>query len=132
MCWEVQIVVNLQKDTPENRASLDVIKTDQFEIVGDFPKFELWKNGCACDLIQDARGKIIGLSPTVDHFLAQSVVKSVDVFWFWLEEEPEAPPLEKIEFSDFCRRSDTADLKQDTVYRVYKTWSANNRMHGTR
>jgi hypothetical protein len=27
------------------------------EVVGEFPKFELRKNGCACDLMQDARGK---------------------------------------------------------------------------
>jgi hypothetical protein len=39
MCWEVGIVVNLQKDTPENRAALTFPEPTDFEVVGKFPKF---------------------------------------------------------------------------------------------
>ena len=131
MCWQVGIVVNLQKDTPESRASLSVPDQSGFDVVGEFPKFELWKNGCACDLVQDARGKIDGLVPTVERFLGQPVVKSVDVLWFWLSEQPKAPPTDKIEFAEFSRRADAADLKQDTVFRVFKRWKANRTMEGT-
>lgn len=91
MCWEVGIVVNLQKDTPENRAALTFPQPTDFEVVGKFPKFELSKNGCACDLIKDARGKIIGLVSTVEHFLGQPKVKSVDVLWFWLQRSRKLP-----------------------------------------
>lgn len=125
MCWEVGIVINLQKDTPENRAALSVPRPTDFEVVGEFPKFELWKNGCACDLMKDARGKITGLVSTVEHFLGQPKVKSVDVLWFWLSEEPKAPPTQKMEFGEFSRKAENAELKQDTVFRVFKRWEAN-------
>jgi len=125
MCWEVRIVVNLQKDTPENRATLTVPRPTDFKVVGEFPRFCLWKNGCACGLLKDASGKITGLVSTVEHFLGQPKVKSVDVLWFWLSEEKKAPPMEKIEFGEFSRRADAAELSQDTIFRVFKKWKAN-------
>ena len=126
MCWEISIVVNLQKDTPKSRASLnvDVVKNDNFVIFGDFPKFKLLWGPCACDLVKDTRGKIIGLVPTIEHFLSQSVVKSVDAFWYWISEKPKTPPMEKLEMSEFCRLYDSAELKQDTVFRVFKKWTS--------
>ena len=126
MCWEISIVVNLQKYTPKNRASLhvDVGNTDDFVVSGDFPKFNLLWGPCACSLMKDPRGKIIGLVPTIEHFLSQSVVKSVDAFWYWISEKPKAPPMEKLEMSEFCRLYDSAKLRQDTVFRVFKKWTS--------
>jgi hypothetical protein len=128
MCWQVGIVVNLQKDTPENRAAIPVPKSGEFQVVGQCPKFELWKDTCACDLIKDARGRIVGLVPAVQHFLEQPMVKSVDVLWFWLSEEPKAPPTEKMEFGAFSRKAEAAALKQNTIFRVFKKWTANKSM----
>jgi hypothetical protein len=132
MCWKVGIVVNLQKDTLENRAALALPPADGFEISGELPKLELRKNGCACDLMGDARGKIVGLVPTVEHFLGQPRVKSVDVLWFWLSEEPKAPSMEKMEFGEFSRKAEDAELKQDTIFRVFRKWTANQTMKGTK
>lgn len=126
MCWEISIIVNLQKDTPENRASLDVDagNGDDFLVSGDFPKFKLLCGPCACSLMKDARGNIIGLVPTIEHFLSQSLVKSVDAFWYWISEKPKDPPMEKLEMSEFCRLYESAELKQDTVFRVFKKWTS--------
>ena len=124
----------MQKDTPENRVALSLPKSGEFDVVGNFPKFELWKDTCACDLMEDARGKIVGLVPAVEHFLGQPMVKSVDVLWYWLAEQPEAPPMEKLEFGEFSRKAETAELKQGTIFRVFKKWRANKRVdrHGSR
>ena len=126
MCWEISIVVNLQKDTLKNRASLDVDvgNGDDFLVSGDFPKFKLLYGPCACNLMKDPCGIIIGLVPTIEHFLSQSLVKSVDAFWYWISEKPKGPPMEKLEMSEFCRRYDSAELKQDTVFRIFKKWTS--------
>mgnify|MGYP000865354206 CR=1 FL=1 len=120
MCWEVRITVNLQQDIPENRAAVTVPHPTDFEIIGKFPKFEFCKNGCACDLMKDCRGKIIGLVPTVEYFLEQPKIKSVEVLWFWLSEEPNDPPTEKVEFEEFSCRAESGKLKQDTIFKVLK------------
>jgi len=124
MCWQVGIGINLQKDTPENRVALVIPRSSDFEVVGEYPRYELCKNGCACALMKDARGTITGLVPTIEHFLGQPKVKSVDVLWFWLSEEPKAPPTEKMELGDFICKAENAELKQDTVFRVFKRWSS--------
>jgi hypothetical protein len=120
MCWQIDIKVNLQKDTEANRLAIQSLNLPAIQIKGEHPLYSMQRNGCACDLVKEKGLQIEGLSEAVMHYLSQPLVKSVEVRGYWISDKSESPDLVKIELEEFNHQLSGMRLEPDVVYRVYK------------
>lgn len=88
---------------------------------GAFPNLHLPAGICGCGhVLDDGRAVIAAPVRAVEHYLAQGVVKRVDIWWAWESGDDVTPAQreEKLDLPTFVARNAQRTLEPNTAYRV--------------
>ena len=122
MCWNTNIHVVLQRDTPTARATLTQPAGNSLLVLeGDYPDYWVTNGVCGCTSVIEPHGKALP-DPTmayVRHFLDLPVVKRVELHWWWgdLRNRPAAGE-DRLSLAEFEARNAAGGLAPGVTYRI--------------
>lgn len=87
------------------------------QVRGDFPDLSLDDGHCACAYVSDSHIKPKAME-LITSWLRRRDVKRLEILWHWAADGAEAKDGERLDVTEFLRRSEAHELTAGHTYRV--------------